>query len=959
MKRAIAAVLVFAALWAGEARADGTADEAELHFRMGTEDFKRGDYNSALAHFLLSNRLAPNKNVGFNIASAFEQLKRYADAHRYYIDALDGETNPQAIAGINAAIARISPFVAVLDVATEPLGATIYVDRKDLGSRGRAPRPLALPAGRYKIIAELDGYEPAQSDEIEARLGAETKVALTLRRIVGTVRIAVAGGKRAVVRVDDEQAAPSCTAPCDLDLPPGQHELYFSADVQRAAPRTVVVVAHKTTSVTADLAPITGSIVVRADEENAQVSVDGAVKGFTPTVIQDVPVGRRKVRVTLRGYLPVEIDVDVKQGQAATPPEVTLVPVREVTAVSRYREEIDDAPSSVTIISGAELRAFGYPTIAEALRGVRGFTLSNDRAYISASVRGLGQPEDYGNRLLVLSDGQSLNDNIDNASSIGSSARVDLNDVDRIEVVRGPGSLLYGTGALSGVVNLVTRPRDESSGVHAGFGVYDDAVVHGRAGFHYNLSPDKGVWASASAARSDGFDVSVPVTQMDGRARAETAHGVEAFNSVNTAGRAWWGPVTAQWFYTHRAESVPVGAYATTFGDPRTVLKDTRMMAEVRVEPRLSSNVELLARAHANHYASDETFAVAGGNSVEDYIGTWFGGEARLVVTPVRWLRLTGGGEVQYHPEATLTGRASGVSYLNEHAPYYFGAGYALGEVSPTAWFKASLGARVDAYSTFGAVAVPRAALIFKTTKGGVLKLMGGSAFRAPSIYEQVYNDGGMFQARAVDPARHLSLNAESIYSGEIEYSQRFLEDWVALVAAHAAGVKGIIEAGPDTPGSSVLRFANSKTPTLLAGADVEIRREFRRGWMLAASYGYQRAQYLDKKIADPRLVNAPEHLASFRGIAPLLRDLVSLALRLSLEAPRRISLDSLATTSTALIADASVSGAIRDYGLHYTVGVYNIANVRYEVPVSSTFASKTMPQNGRTFLVDLTGTYP
>src|SRR6185295_18847135 len=120
--------------------------------------------------------------------------------------------------------------------------------------------------------------------------------------------------------------------------------------------------------------------------------------------------------------------------------------------------------------------------------------------YPSAAVRGLGQPEDYGNRLLVLSDGQSLNDNIDNASSIGSGARVDLHDVDRIEVVRGPGSLLYGAGALSGVVNLVTRPRDEPNQVHVAVGSYDDSVIRARGGFHYNFRPDAGMWASVGAA---------------------------------------------------------------------------------------------------------------------------------------------------------------------------------------------------------------------------------------------------------------------------------------------------------------------------------------------------------------------------------------------------------------------------------------------------------------------------
>src|SRR5215813_1947259 len=122
MRWLAAATLVFA----GAAFADGTADEAELQFRLGTAEFQKGNYEAALEHFFISNRVAPNRNVLYNIGSAFEKLRRYADAHRYYIDALEGETDPAALKADRAALARVTPKVAVLDVKTDPPGATIY-----------------------------------------------------------------------------------------------------------------------------------------------------------------------------------------------------------------------------------------------------------------------------------------------------------------------------------------------------------------------------------------------------------------------------------------------------------------------------------------------------------------------------------------------------------------------------------------------------------------------------------------------------------------------------------------------------------------------------------------------------------------------------------------------------------------------------------------------------------------
>jgi len=943
------------------ASADGTADEADLQFRLGKEDFKKGNFDSALAHFFASNRLAPNRNVLFNIANTYESLQRYADAHRYYVDALTGETNEKKRTDATSALTFLAPHVAVLDVATDPPGATLYIDRKDLGSVGKAPRPLALSPGKYRVVAELEGYETATSAEVEVIQGKQTRVSLSLTRIVGTVHVELKGAPAAAVRVDDENGPVACTAPCDLTLAPGRHELHFATEGFQAAPRFVLVEAKKTVATTATLIPLVGTVVVRTDERDAVVKVDGKPLGFTPAVIQGVPVGMRKVAVELRGYRPFEAVVDVKSNQQVELTEVTLQPIREVTAVSRSAENIDDAPSSVTIIDRREIDAFGYPTIAEALRGVRGVTLSNDRSYVSASIRGIGQPNDYGNRLLIMSDGQSMNDNLLNSSYIGSDGRVDLHDVSRIEIVRGPGSLLYGAGAFSGVVNLVTRPTDSPNGVHGEFGVYDDRAVHGRAGFQYNFAPDKGVWGSVSVANSEGLDVAIPIAPG---AEPTVVRGVDRFTGVSTQGRAYVGALTAQWSYHQREQRIPVGAYGTIVGDNRTQFTDRRFMTELRFEPKVNDKLQVFTRAHANHYEFNGTYAFEEEQALEQLSGTWFGAEARVVWSPLPWLKVTAGGEGQFHPEATMRGRsvypdASEESYMDERRPYQFGAGYAILDGAPAPWVRFSAGARVDVYSTFGPIVVPRAALIFKPGVGHTLKLMGGRAFRAPSIYEQFYSDGGTTQVPAVDPTRTLTLGPESVVSGEVEYSYRFLPDWVALVAAHTSFIEGIVTDVEDTPGSDLFRYANSTSPALVAGGDVEIRREWRRGIMMAASYGFQQARLLDKALKDPILVNAPEHLASARFVVPIIKEIASFGFRATVEAPRRIDADTSDRSVPAFTADATISGLVREVGVRYVVGLYNLADRKFQTPVADSFASRTMPQNGRTFLIDAMWTWP
>ncbi|MEZ4299522.1 MAG: PEGA domain-containing protein [Polyangiaceae bacterium] len=1001
------AVAQLTTLTEGVALADGNADEADLHFQIAAEAYSKGDFRLALEHFLVSNRLVPNRNVVFNIARTYEQLKRFADAHRYYVDALDGETNQQTIATIQDAVKRIAPNVAVLRVESDPPGATVYIDRKDLGSRGTAPKPLAIAEGKYRVIVELEGYEPATVEGVEAKIGSETKVPFKLSRIVGTVEVTVDGAPNAAVHLDDENSAPVCTAPCTFETPPGRHLVYFSREGFQATPRQINVVAKETVKAAAILTPLTGSVVVQADERDAVVEIDGKPAGFTPAVIQAVSVGKRTVTVTLRGYAPVEKEVIVKPNQQSELLDLKLVPLRQVAAASRFTENIEDAPSSVTIIDRQELRAFGYPTIYEALRGIRGVAVGYDRVYASAAIRGLGDTNDYGNRLLVLQDGTVMNDNILYQSFIGSDGRADLEDVDRIEVVRGPGSLVYGTGAMSGVVNLVPRAKDDESRVHIGGGTYDNSVAHGRAGFHLNFNKGKtaGMWASVSGARSDGIELEVEPRDTS-QGTSATARQVDFFRSYGTAGRIWAGPFTAQWFYHSRQQQLPTGPYFTLFNDARTFYKDERFMSELRVEPKVNDKLQFLARAHANHYHFHGSYFYDPAPSPgydEDYYGTWFGGEARAVITPVSALRITVGGEFQYHPEADMRGCGDyelnerqcfpnptadfdSSTYLDVEQSYFTGAAYGVIDWGAAKWFRLSAGVRGNFFSFVDPRVAARGALIFKPWDGGVIKVMGGNAFRLPSIYERFYYDGGVAQIQAEDPlgqnktAPYVDggLQPENILTGELEVSQRFLEDWTGLGSLHLNRVENVITTvevdpatGAPTPGSGVIQYQNSKSPALNVGFDLELRRDWRQGWMVSAFYSYQRPQFTDVKpddpfvaanptlVENPRLTNAPEHLAGFRGVVPIVADLASLGLRVTLEAPRRVSYVANETTKPAAVADLTLSGGVKRFGVGYTIGVYNIIDTRYNLPIAETYFSRLSPQNGRTFLANVNITYP
>lgn len=950
---------------AGSARADDVADEADHLFTMGAEAYQDKDYKQALAHFLASNRLVRNRNVMFNIARTYEHLKQFADAYRYYQRAVEGETDAAVKARIRESLLRIGPSIALLKVESEPPGALIYLNRKDLGDRGTAPQTLALVPGTYTVIAALQGYDEVSSPPVDVRIGAEKTVTLKLTRVVGTVRVTGADG--ATIRIDADDSPVVCAAPCDVPVTPGQHTLVFMKPGARTTRLGVQVKANAVTALHAELEPETGSLVVNADERDAVIEIDGKTQGFTPTVLA-VPVGIHDVRVTLRGFKPVERRVEMV-ANAQTQLDLQLVGNDSVEAASRVAESVEDAPASVSLIPSQELRAMRYPTVAEAMRGVRGVFVSDDRGYKSVGFRGFGRPGDYGNRVLVLIDGMPTNDNWLWSSYVGYDLRTDLEDVERIEVVRGPGSILYGTGAFSGVINLVMAGRDTPDGREVGVSVSDEGVARARARVTQHFSKDSGVWTSVAFGHSAGRDIYIPEYVPDGPASVNgTARGVDGFQVGTVSGRIWWKSVSAQWSLNAHDKQLPGAQFDTLFGDARTHQSDTRAFVEAKVEPHISDQIESLTRAHANVYAYRGVFPRSpgdGGVERDTFDGQWVGVEQRLVWKPVPIVRLTAGGELQDHLEAHETSTNEQSTIIDDNHPFTLVAGYGVADVTPAKSVKLSAGARFDSYSTFGSSLNPRFAVILKPYEGGNVKLLFGKAFRAPSIYE-LFNvsGGGQRESRGLKP--------ENLYSAEIEYSHRFSRNVVGVLSTYANYIEDLI-ALRDLPGATSAApsyaYGNTDSPVGTFGGEAELRREWKEGWMVSVSYSVQKSRYLrsgslgdfigfKQATALREVPNSPNHLAAFKGGVPIIGRALMLMNRISLEGPRfdrndREGADQPPQRETppAVLWDLVFSGGEPRWGLTYAIGVYNAFDARWEVPVSAEFRQTTMPQNGRTFL--------
>src|SRR5512146_982231 len=137
--------------------------------------------------------------------------------------------------------------------------------------------------------------------------------------------------------------------------------------------------------------------------------------------------------------------------------DLMKVEVQSVYAASRQQQKVTEAPASITVITSDDIQKYGYRTLAEVLRSVRGFFVTYDRDYNYLGVRGFNRPGDYDTRVLLLIDGHRINDDVYDSALLGTEFPFDLDLVDRIEVIRGPNSSLYVASAFLGVINVVSK----------------------------------------------------------------------------------------------------------------------------------------------------------------------------------------------------------------------------------------------------------------------------------------------------------------------------------------------------------------------------------------------------------------------------------------------------------------------------------------------------------------------
>jgi iron complex outermembrane recepter protein len=270
----------------------------------------------------------------------------------------------------------------------------------------------------------------------------------------------------------------------------------------------------------------------------------------------------------------------------------------DVTSVSRRSEPVSEAAAAVDVITGDEIRRSGITSIAEVLRLATGLSVARvDGTTWALSARGFTGTA--ANKLLVLMDGRSV------YTPLFSGVFWDIQDtlladVERIEVIRGPGATLWGANAVNGVINIITRPASRTQGGRIEVATGNEE--RGLASIRYG----------DQLGRSAHYRAYTKLNYQDAQRSESGASAGDPLRRIQLGGRI-------DWRVSSKTQVAVIGdANAGGMGRvdrPTTDVRDGNILARVRHE--LSPGAELQVQAYY-----DRTFRSIPGLFEEDR-GTW------------------------------------------------------------------------------------------------------------------------------------------------------------------------------------------------------------------------------------------------------------------------------------------------------------------------------------------------
>lgn len=441
----------------------------------------------------------------------------------------------------------------------------------------------------------------------------------------------------------------------------------------------------------------------------------------------------------------------------------------QVTTAAKVSQKLRETPTTVRIISAEQIRERGYFTLEQALADLPGFQFRNINGFNTYSfLRGIPSQN---NLILLLVDGILINEL--NSGGFYGGAQYDLGNTERIEVVYGPSSALYGTNAVSGIINIITRKPQTSQTGHVSGSLGNFRTNSLDFGYEYlNRSGDAGFRVAGMYKTSEKADL------REAKGDNNWTDNMENFEDDYSLNGYFKFKNFSAGITTQLKQSSRTTNYKTIGGNSldRGTLWNMWFLngfAEYKYDKKRTwSNTSRIYTRNSNVVNNSIGYilkadSVTPGDQVGYYRPNWLiGVEDQFNYYPIKNLYFIAG--VNYEHESIAETFSLSHSYNQDVNPPKPGAPsklendllsfYLQGQFYFLKYFQFLAGARQDFSSYYGRVLTPRFALVFNL-RNVTAKVMYSEAYRAPRPWDYTAGTGNP------------DLKPEQIKSGELYLS--------------------------------------------------------------------------------------------------------------------------------------------------------------------------------------------
>lgn len=661
-------------------------------------------------------------------------------------------------------------------------------------------------------------------------------------------------------------------------------------------------------------------------------------------------------------FLQVAVTHAESDGQPEpAPPDLTTLTIEQlmgievetVSGASRYEQPVSEAPASVSIVTADQIKKYGYRNLADILQSVPGFSVTNDRNYQYAGIRGFGLPGDYGTRVLLMVDGVRQNDPVFNSVFLGNELVVDTDLIERVEIIRGPGHTLYGANAVLAVINIVTRRGRDLRGFELSgeAGSYDS--YRGRMSYGSRFGGTTEMLLSGTFFHSKGQDhfypeFASPATNFGWARDCDREQAGSAFLKLA------YRELTLEAGYVKRDKGLPTAPWGTVFNNSGTETTDSSLFVDLKYQHSFENGTDLMSRLSWNQYYYDGRYIYDQADpgdppllfdNIDNVDSSWLMGEIQVSKELLKKHRLIGG--IEFRDALRLDqqnfDRQNFAETLNlDDRRSTWNAGFYLqDEYHFLDNLILTAGIRYDYFDSFGGTVNPRIALIYSPFSRTTLKFLFGTAFRPPNGYELYYSDGS---TQKTNP----DLHEESSTNYELILEQNLGKRFRGTLSGYYTRIKNLITLVVD-PADDLLVFRNIGRAEL-KGVELELDKKWENGLNGRLSYSFQEARDL---MAGERLPNSARHLVKLNLLLPLIEEKVFFGIEEQYTS-RKMTLAGN-RTGDFFITNVTLFSRNLLNNLELSGSVYNLFNSKYFVPAGSEHVQNSIEQDGRTFRVKAT----